>query len=134
MEDDLDAYTKANDRMIKAEVEILPGHDYTWFIDHIEWETLKNMKGEEDTKPVAYFRNQKKCFPLNKTNAKAFAAVIGSSSFADMVGRKITLYAKWEENFGKEAYCIRVRPKGYVPNDQPAQADESKGDADDIPF
>jgi hypothetical protein len=121
--DDMSTYTKANDRMIKAEVEILPGQDYTWIIEKIQMETLTNMKGEEDRKPVVYFRGQKKCFPLNKTNAKSFMSAIGSDAFPDYVGRKVTLYAKWERNFGEEAYCIRVRSKDYKPEAQAADSE-----------
>jgi len=125
-------YTKSNDRYIKSDVEIKPGKDYTWIIEAVKEELLTNHKGEEETKPVVYFRGKKKAFPLNKTNAKTIMAVLGSEDTDDYIGRKITLYAKWDEAFGNEGYFIRVRPPGYVA----AEADEETGvsDEDDIEF
>lgn len=131
----IDKYLKSNERYIKSEVEILPGTDYEMIIeDVIEEEMPSRDGGKPEIKPVMYFRNHKKCFPLNKLNGRTIATSLGSADTDDWIGRKILLYVNWEAAFGNEQWCIRVRPKGYV-SEKVGQQEQAQSDAaDDIEF
>ena len=130
----MDKYLKSNEKFIKAEVEILPNRDYEMIIeDVIEEEMPVRDGGKPETKPVMYFRNSKKAFPLNKLNGRTIQACIGSGDTNDWIGRKILLYVNWEAAFGAEQWCIRVRPKGYI-SDKVLDVPHSDADEDDIPF
>jgi len=79
-------------------------------IEQAPIETLKNPKGEEQRKPVLYFKGAKKALPLNLTNFDAVAAIASSDETNDWPGTKIELYPATTMMGGKITDCIRIRP------------------------
>lgn len=71
-------------------------------------ETLKNPKGEEQTKTVLHFRETKKLLPLNQTNWDAVASLCGGDS-DDWPGHQIELYPTTTPMGGKLVDCVHIR-------------------------
>jgi hypothetical protein len=59
---------------------------------------------------------------VNKTNAKAIAAVLGTGELTQWPGRQITLYVAQTEYAGETVGCIRVRQQAIAPPTPPAAA------------
>lgn len=111
--------------------EMIKGKDVVMTISGVKVEELVNNRGS-DKKPVVYFKEKKKGLILNKTNAKAIAALYGAET-DDWVGKKITMYAEAGTWFGKSGYAIRIHDR------VPAGSNGKKGKAasveiDEIPF
>lgn len=81
-------------------------------ISRLEVEKMQASQGDEPKdKPVLYFNEGKKGLVLNKTTAKAIAAMYGSDTDG-WLGKEIILYATTCMAFGEEVECIRVKSKG----------------------
>lgn len=84
--------------------------DRTLTIESSDIESVGRGDDQED-KLVLYFVDEKKGLVMNKTNAKAIAALLGSDDTDDWVGHEITLFAT-ECTFGSDTVpCVRVRTK-----------------------
>src|SRR5262245_64994407 len=91
-------------------------------IEQAPIEMLKNPKGEEQRKPVLYFKGAKKALPLNLTNFDAVAAIAGSDETNDWPGTKLELYPATTMMGGKITDCIRIRPPQALPATPPPAA------------
>ena len=87
----------------------LLGRDVTVEIDHVIAGTLTGQGGRKSRKPLVYFVGKEKAFALNKTNAKAIAAMYGADTLV-WTGKRIALYPTKTEMAGETVDCIRVRP------------------------
>jgi hypothetical protein len=90
--------------------EDLKGKPRVVQIEDAPVETLKNNKGEEQSKIVLYFAGAKKALPLNMTNFDAVVDVTGCGDSRDWRGHRIELYPSKTQMGGKLVDCIRVRP------------------------
>ena len=64
-------------------------------------------KGTTETKPVAFFAEDKKGLPINRTNWDLIAELHGDDS-DDWKGQKVKLIVEEVEAFGKAVESIRV--------------------------
>ena len=70
----------------------------------------------KDTKAVLSFKEAKKGFVLNKTNANTISSMYGPE-MENWKGKKIVLYASQTDYSGKQVPCIRVKlPVGTIMN------------------
>lgn len=116
----------------------LQGRDVTVTIEKVEAGVLENRQEQKKERmPILWFRGAKKPLALNKTNAKAVAALYGKTVEA-WVGKPITIYPTTTK-FGRDTVdCVRIRPtvKGNaedMPNPAPPErepgADDDTGGA-----
>src|SRR5262249_6526195 len=71
--------------------------------------TSEEIGREKTRKPVVYFQKCSKGLPLNKTNGKKIAEVVGSKLITDWPGKQIALYPKQDVEFaGQIGPAIRV--------------------------
>src|SRR5262249_19945099 len=71
--------------------------------------TSEEIGREKTRKPVVYFQKCTKGLPLNKTNGKKIAEVVGSKFITDWPGKQIALYPKPDVEFaGQVGPAIRV--------------------------
>jgi len=63
---------------------------------------------EKENKPALTFTKGTKGLILNKTNAKAIAAIHGTDT-DNWIGKDIVLYATTCKAFGKQVECIREK-------------------------
>ena len=106
---EINKYTNANERFLKADVEIEKGKDYDFIIDRVTEEELENM-GKTDTKPAIWFRKHEKGLVLNKTNARMLVDNFNSTETDDWLGRKVKLFRTMTSSPTGMVPCIRVRP------------------------
>ena len=77
-------------------------------IKEVKAEKIKDNKGEEDTKPVAYFEENVLPLVLNVTNCKMIENLYGTGNVNEWVGKKIQIFAT-KTKVGKESVpCIRI--------------------------
>ncbi len=95
-------------RYLKAD-DLADGQTLTLTIQSIQRET---MGKEKEEKPVLYFKEKGKPFPLNKTNANVIAQLYGDES-EDWLDKRITLFVAEVDSFGETVRSIRVR--NHVP-------------------
>lgn len=88
----------------------LGGRDVTVVIDRVKAGELVGQGGRKARKPIVYFRGKEKGLALNKTNAKAVAAMYGNDT-SKWAGKAITLYPTQTQFGGDTVDCIRVRPE-----------------------
>ena len=100
----------------------LKGRNVNLVIKAITQETI-GQAGE--MKPMVTFLKVSKGFLLNVTNARTIEAVYGKT-FADWLGKTITLYPTTVSFQGSIVDCVRVR----VP--EPVQAPEPDAPLDDV--
>ena len=100
----------------------LKGRNVNLVIKAITQETI-GQAGE--MKPMITFSKVKKGFLLNVTNARTIEAVYGKT-FADWLGKTITLYPTTVSFQGSIVDCVRVR----VP--EPVQAPEPGAPLDNV--
>lgn len=107
-------------------------------IKHVGLEDVANDRGKEE-KPVVYFTERPKGLILNKTNARAVAALYGPET-NDWHGKRIFVYAEQGTWFGKTGYAIRVGDRvpptngnGTNGQQQPAQS-EPPSVPEQLPF
>jgi hypothetical protein len=67
---------------------------------------LENLRGGK--RPVLYFERRSKGFVINKTNARAIAAMYSEETDA-WVGKQMTLYPTMVEFQGKMVESIRIK-------------------------
>ncbi len=73
-------------------------------------EELVMTGGKKDVKPCLRLRGKQKAFVLNKTNARAIAAVYGTNP-NDWIGKAIVIAPRMVEAHGKMVEAIRVDEK-----------------------
>lgn len=83
--------------------------------------------GDQEEKPVIYFKNQNKGMVLNKTNATTIAGIHGNDT-DEWIGKMISLFPTQTEFQGKAVECIRVKIKA------PRKDGNENVSDDDIPF
>lgn len=89
----------------------LGGKDVTVTIESIEpRHELQRTDKSKDYKPILNFKEAEKAMVLNKTNAQTIAAMYGPEAM-EWIGKRITLYCKKVEAFGKMHDAIRIRAK-----------------------
>lgn len=89
----------------------LGGKDVTVTIESIEpRHELQRTDKSKDYKPILNFKDAEKAMVLNKTNAQTIAAMYGPEAM-EWIGKRITLYCKKVEAFGKVYDAIRIRAK-----------------------
>jgi hypothetical protein len=112
--------------------EDLKGKPRVVQIEDAPVETLKNSKGEEQSKIVLYFAGAKKALPLNMTNFDAVVDVTGCGDSKDWHGHWLELYPSKTQMGGKLVDCIRIRPPR---RQQPPQMQPKRGESppDDEP-
>lgn len=84
------------------------GKGETYTIEKLEVEKFKDKEGDEATKPVLYFKGEKKGLVLNKTNAARLSEKFGDESDG-WAGKKIVLRLESVEAFGKMQDSIRIK-------------------------
>lgn len=100
-------------------------------ISKLAMEGLRTDSGEEQ-KPVLSFKEfeeqsrrdrsaPNKRLVLNKTNAKAIAAALGSHEVSDWMGKRIELFATTCQAFGKTVDCVRVKDRAPQDRQQKRQ-------------
>lgn len=108
------------------------GKDANLTIASVELEELTMQGGKKDTKPVLKFKETKKKFIVNKTNASSIAAMHGKKAEL-WVGKRITLFPTQAPVGKKMEDCIRIRER--VPGDKveskPQFAEPETKSADD---
>ncbi len=78
-------------------------------ISKVTFETLKNNEGEEEEKPVLWFRGVEKGLVLNPTNKKRILQQHPAKDTDEWIGKRITLHLEMVEAFGKSDWAIRVK-------------------------
>lgn len=78
-------------------------------IKGLKMEPLKDNDGNEEEKPVLYFRDMDKGLVLNATNKKRILAQHPAEDTDEWNGKRITLTKEWVEAFGKADWAIRVK-------------------------
>ncbi len=89
------------------EGEEIKGKHLTLTILDMRTEELKSHKGAKENKEVLYFKETKKGFVLNKTNAKRIAQMYGATT-GQWEGKQITLTTEEVEAFGEVHNALRV--------------------------
>ena len=79
--------------------------------------------GDQEEKPVMYFKDINKGFVLNKTNATTIAGIHGDDT-TEWIGKSISLFPTQTEFQGRAVECIRVKIK----------APKTESARDDVPF
>lgn len=79
----------------------------TLTIINIKCEMMKSHRGKDEPKEVLYFRETKKGFVLNKTNAKRIAMMYGSMT-GQWAGKQIILTTEAVQAFGELHNALRV--------------------------
>lgn len=95
-----------NDTIAAVEFE---GKTPTLTIDHVKMLDLEDDKGKTKTRPVVYFRETKRGWVLNKTNAQALSAMFTAET-DKWTGKRVTLAAEMVQ-FGKDQ-TLGIRVKG----------------------
>jgi hypothetical protein len=87
----------------------LNGKDVTLTIDSIKLEEMEDQKGKR-MKPIIAFRERKKEWVLNRTNAECLKAMWGRDT-NDWLGKRVTLWpAPYTDMMtGEEGTALRVR-------------------------
>lgn len=98
----------------------LEDEDMVVTIKSLETESI-GQKGDEEDKPVLYFRELAKGLVLNKTNVTTIAKLLGDET-NDWYGKKITLFPTQVDFQGKQVDAIRVKSK--LPKEKPVRAGE----------
>ena len=83
--------------------------DTPLIIQKVTFETLKNNEGEEESKPVLWFRGVEKGLVLNPTNKKRILQQHPAEDSDEWIGKRITLHLEIVEAFGKSDWAIRVK-------------------------
>jgi hypothetical protein len=86
-------------------------------IADVTMENMNSGKGGAQTKPCLRFKERSKLMVLNKTNAKALAAVLGPET-ENWKGARVTIAAPVVDAFGKSARSLRVievQPPAQIP-------------------
>lgn len=78
-------------------------------IKGLKMEAMKDNDGNEEEKPVLYFRELDKALVLNSTNKKRILAQHPAEDTDEWNGKRITLTKEWVEAFGKADWAIRVK-------------------------
>jgi hypothetical protein len=91
---------------------------------------IEQFGKDGDRKPVVSFEGKSKGLALNKTNARAIAAMYGDETNS-WTGREITLYPTQTEFAGAMVDCIRIRAAAKNRAAAPPMRDEMN---DEIPF
>lgn len=89
------------------EGEELKGSTLTLTIKDIRQEKMQSQKGKEESKYVLYFKENRKGFVLNKTNAKRLAVLYGKMT-GGWHGKQVTLYTEEVKAFGETHNALRV--------------------------
>jgi len=89
------------------EGEALVGSTLSLTIRDIKIEEMKSHKGQKESKYVLYFKENRKGFVLNKTNAKRIAMLHGPLT-AGWEGKQITLCTEEVKAFGETHNALRV--------------------------
>lgn len=79
----------------------------TLTIVDVTMENMNSGKGGAQTKPCLRFKERSKLMVLNKTNAKALAAILGPET-ENWKGARVTIAAPIVDAFGKSARSLRV--------------------------
>jgi len=86
-------------------------------IADVTMENMNSGKGGQQTKPCLRFKERSKLMVLNKTNAKALAAILGPET-ENWKGARVTIAAPVVDAFGKSARSLRVidvQPPAQIP-------------------
>ena len=112
--------------------------DFTLTMKGIKMEGMKDSEGNEEDKPVLYFREVDKGLVLNATNKKRILAMHPAEDTDEWIGKQVTLTKEWVEAFGKSDWAIRV--KVQPPQRKPAPAPQKPApkpvaeSSDEVPF
>ena len=86
--------------------EALNGRAVTVTIERVTLEKVHNpTTNKDETKPAVAFRGATKLLLMNKTQALAFARILGSGETDDWAGKKVTLAAAVAPN-GKQTILV----------------------------
>lgn len=87
-------------------------------IKDLKYEILKNHRGQEEQKPVIYFKENRKGMVLNKTNAKILAVMFGPLT-GGWENKVITIHTERVQAFGEVHNALRILPaqqgKDFLP-------------------
>lgn len=90
-------------------------------IDSVKQERMKTRDGNEEVKPILFFREYEKGLVLNKTNAKKITTLVQSDDTDDWRGQQIKVYAT-ETTFGNDTVpCIRIKQAALPSQKQKAK-------------
>jgi len=110
----------------------LKGRKITVTIAELKRELLKQRNGQQEAKPILYFKETSKGLVVNKTNLKTLQSVCGSRESNDWTGKKVVLYAT-PVTFGDEIRDgIRITSVSNGATAKP-RAEPPVDSSDDIP-
>ena len=100
--------------------EIEPERTLT--IKEIKFETFRYDGGQEQQKPVAFFKETDKRLPLNRTNWDKIVAVTKKENSKDWPGERLTFYKDnyWDDRSNEARPCIRVSTAKPGAKDEPS--------------
>jgi hypothetical protein len=111
----------------------LQGRDVTVTIERVEMADI----GDDDPKPVVYFKGKEKGLVLNKTNAGTIADTLGDET-DDWTGAAIVIFPTKTDYQGKRVDAIRLRVPRQAPqkdgNGDGGNLATAKFDDQEIPF
>lgn len=84
------------------------GKDVTLTIDKIHLEDLPQDKGGEKTRGIISFRESKKQWVLNRTNAECLKAMWGRDT-KDWIAKRVTLFPTMVQVRGGKELAVRVK-------------------------
>jgi len=84
----------------------LDGHEVTVTIERVAVEAAGKR---QQSKPVLYFVGKKKGLILNRTNADAIAAIVGSTKTEAWAGKTIRLFVTETQFQGRPIPAIRIK-------------------------
>lgn len=83
-------------------------------IKSVRMETMKDNEGQEQEKPVVFFKESQKAMVLNKTNADRIFEQVDEDT-DNWPGKQITLIVESVTAFGETKWAIRVKPTRPAP-------------------
>lgn len=78
-------------------------------ISKVTFEKMKNKDGNEEEKPVIWFRGVQKGMVLNNTNKQRILAQHPAEDTDEWIGKRITIQVEPVEAFGKITESLRVK-------------------------
>ncbi len=78
-------------------------------ISKVTFEKMKNKDGNEEEKPVIWFRGVQKGMVLNNTNKQRILTQYPAEDTDEWIGKRITIQVEMVEAFGKIAESLRVK-------------------------
>lgn len=111
-------------RYLKA-ADIAGGEYLDLVIKDVSVESFTNKKGQDENKPVVYFKGNAKPLILNKSNSNTLFQQLGSDT-DEWFGKTIRVSSYEGESFGEPAMLLRIKvPDQRAAQDRPAPSNSA---------